>query len=306
MRADADGSYLTKKCQAPNALLQKVPGTFCATRKPQRGWLLGTVCLTFAFSAFGAAASDAECATESGRDVLAEVRARDELRIGTTGDYTPFSYLDGEERRGIDIDLGRSLANALDVDVRWVPTTWATLAADLAAGAFDIAMSGISVTAARRQTGCFSRTYFTTGKTVIARCERAAEFDRLQAIDRAGVRVIVNPGGTNEAFARRALSHADLVVHPDNTTIFSALASGAADLMITDAVEVDRMVQAYPELCAPIPDTFFEEALKAFYLPKDAAWWSFVSGWLERVRTDGELAEVTARYVAPPRERDLR
>ena len=49
--------------------------------------------------------------------------------------------------------------------------------------------------------------------------------------------MIVNPGGTNERFARANIKDADITVFPDNTVIFDEIAKGNADLMMTDASE---------------------------------------------------------------------
>ena len=49
--------------------------------------------------------------------------------------------------------------------------------------------------------------------------------------------MIANPGGTNERFDRAHLHAAQIVVYPDNLTIFDKIARGEADLMITDASE---------------------------------------------------------------------
>src|SRR5271165_3993700 len=94
------------------------------------------------------------------------------LRIGTTGDYRPFTALDksSSEYSGFDIDLARSLGQALGATVTFVPTTWGTLARDLENGAFDIAMGGISVTLDRQKIGFFSAPYLRDGKTPISRC----------------------------------------------------------------------------------------------------------------------------------------
>ena len=79
-----------------------------------------------------------------------------------------------------------------------MPTTWPTLTRDLAAGSFDIAMGGLSVTLERQKSGFFSQPYLRGGETPISRCGETAKFDSLSDIDRPGVRVAVNPGGANE------------------------------------------------------------------------------------------------------------
>ena len=90
------------------------------------------------------------CCRGSRLDTVLESRI---LRVGTTGDYRPFTVLDKTtgEYSGFDVDMARSLAQALGVQINFVPTTWSKLAGDLSAGAFDIAMGGVSVTLDRQK-----------------------------------------------------------------------------------------------------------------------------------------------------------
>jgi len=92
---------------------------------------------------------------------LQQILDTNTLRIGTTGDYAPFSYWPDDEPlpRGIDIELARSLSAALGVEPVFIRTSWPTLTQDLIAGEYDIAMSGVSLTEARRQLGNFSHPY---------------------------------------------------------------------------------------------------------------------------------------------------
>ena len=71
-------------------------------------------------------------ATEAPQSKLDEIRARGVLRVGTTGDYQPMSFLNEEtgEYEGFDIELAKALAEALDVELEFVPTTWPTLMED--------------------------------------------------------------------------------------------------------------------------------------------------------------------------------
>ncbi len=221
------------------------------------------------------------------------------LRVGTTGDYRPFTALDKSSGAysGFDIDLARSLGQALGATVTFVPTTWGTLARDLENGAFDIAMGGVSVTLDRQKIGFFSTPTLRDGKTPIARCADQAKFQTLADIDRPGVKVIANPGGTNERFDRARLHAADIVVYPDNLTIFDQLASGGADLMITDASETRFQAKLHPGvLCAIHPDQPFDFAEKAYWMAPDPALKAFVDQWLHVMKEDGEFDALYANW----------
>jgi chorismate mutase-like protein len=173
--------------------------------------------------------------------------------------------------------------------------------ADLGADKFDLALSGVSVTAERQRQALFSVPYLHDGKTPITRCENVARFQTLAQINRPEVRLIVNPGGTNERFARARAPHAQLTVYPDNVTIFGQIVSGAADLMMTDAIETRLQERLHPQLCAVHPDAPFDMADKAVLLPRgDTALKAYVDRWLQQRLDDGDVRKRLDRWLAFP------
>lgn len=232
-------------------------------------------------------------------DRLSQVTGSGILRVGTTGDYAPFSYGDdGELLTGIDIDLANLLAKSLGAEVRFIKTSWPDLTEDFTAGLFDIAMSGVSITEARKQHGDFSEPYHVGGKTPIARCARIGEFASVSDINQPGVWVIVNPGGTNEAFVNTHLPRVNKVMHDDNRTIFDEIVAGGADLMITDKIEVQLQTALHPELCGSDSEPFTYQE-KGYWLPREARLKASVDGWLMTIRQSGELEQVFNAHLAP-------
>jgi len=232
---------------------------------------------------------------------LDDIAARGVLRVGGTGDYKPFNYRQADgEFVGLDVELAGELARSLGVRLQLVPTSWSTLMADLDADKFDLALSGVSVTAERQKQALFSVPYLHDGKTPITRCDNIARFQTLAQIDRPEVRLIVNPGGTNERFARSRAPHAQLTVYPDNVTIFGQLVDGAADLMITDAIETRLQQRLHPQLCAVHPEAPFDSADKAILLPRDPALKSYVDHWLQPRLDGGGMQARLDRWLAFP------
>jgi cyclohexadienyl dehydratase len=230
---------------------------------------------------------------------LDDIIAKGTLRVGTTGDYKPFTYFDKATNQfsGFDIDLAENLGKALGVKVEFVQTAWPNLMKDFEAGKFDVAMGGISVTLERQKKAFFSEPYLREGKTPIARCENKDKFQTLEQINKPGVKVIVNPGGTNERFARANAASADIKVYNDNITIFDELAKGNADLMMTDSSETLYQQKLKPELCAIHPDRPFDFAEKAYMLARDSPLKAFVDQWLHIAKETGVYQSVYAKWL---------
>ncbi|AOK28346.1 MULTISPECIES: transporter substrate-binding domain-containing protein [Burkholderia] len=234
----------------------------------------------------------------AGASRLDDVLARGTLRICTTGDYKPYTYRreDGQYE-GIDIDMAASLAKSLGVKAVFVKTTWPSLMDDFIAKC-DIAMGGISTTLERQKRAFFTAAYAVDGKTPIARCADIERYQTIAQIDQPHTRVIVNPGGTNERFAKQHFTHAQITVYPDNVTIFKQILSGNADVMVTDASETLLQQKLNPGLCAVHPHEPFQFGEKAYLVPRgDVVFQQYVDQWLHLARETDELRAVTDKWL---------
>jgi cyclohexadienyl dehydratase len=229
---------------------------------------------------------------------LDEITGRGVLRVGMTGDYRPFSVKDASGQfTGLDVDMAQSLAASLGVKLEIVPTTWAGLIGDIQAGKFDVGMGGISITLPRQRAAFFSTAVMRVGKTPIVRCADKDRFVTLTEIDKPDVKVIVNPGGTNERFDKEHLRQAQIVAFPDNTRIFDELLAGHADVMITDAVETKLQQKLHPGLCAIHPDQPFDFGELGYLLPRDIVLKDYADQWLHISVENGTWGQLMAKYL---------
>ena len=135
------------------------------------------------------------------------------------------------------------------------------------------------------------------GKTPIVRCADKGKYETLADIDKPGTRVIVNPGGTNERFARANIRKAEIRIYSDNVTIFDEIAKGNADLMLTDSAETRYQQKLHAGvLCAVHPEKPFDFAEKAYWLPRDPALKAFVDQWLHIAVEDGSFKKIYASW----------
>ena len=219
------------------------------------------------------------------------------LRVCTPGDYKPFAFAkpDGTYE-GIDVDLMQSLATSLGVKVEWVKTTWANLMVDFTGNKCDIAVGGISVTLDRQKRVAFSAPYMVNGKTPLVRCADVQKYQTV--VDRPGVKVIANPGGSNERFAKANFKQAALTIHSDNIGIFDEVLKGNADVFVTESAEAIVQQRQKPGLCAVNPDKPLQYGEMAYMLPRgDVVTKEYIDQWLHLAKAGGEYQRVVARWL---------
>ena len=176
------------------------------------------------------------------------------LRVGTPGDYRPFAIKTDTGYSGHDVDLIEAMAKELGVKVEWVPTSWPNLMKDIQSNQFDVAVGGITRNVARLRQIDMLPGYAPFGKVALVRAADKDKFRTRESLNQAGVRVIKNPGGTNEAYVLQNLTAAQVSTHDKNAEIPALIAEGKGDVMITETYEALHYARVDPRLHAAFID----------------------------------------------------
>ena len=231
---------------------------------------------------------------------ISRIQERGMLLVGTTGDYRPLSFREDDGTYwGFGIEVAGEIAKRLGVGLQFVPTSWPTLSADVQAEpqTFDLAIGGITITDARRETMLMSDGYLANGKTILCRAEDANRYKSLADIDKPEVRVMVNPGGLNEKFANANLTHAAIIVHQKNEEIPTLIAGGKADVMITEITEAPYYVQTDPRLAAPLLNEPFTHGEIGVLMRKGQEdLLQLVNDIIRQMKSDGSLRLLHEKY----------
>jgi cyclohexadienyl dehydratase len=159
-----------------------------------------------------------------------------ELRVGTSGDYAPFSlFQEGGVPAGLDVALAEAFAREHGWRITFVPFRWPALTDDLAAGRFDLAWSGVTVRPERSLVGAYAVPTLASGAIVLV--DAGGPLVAAEDLQRPGLRFAVNAGGHLERVARRVLPAATIVALPDNALVPLALSEGTVDAAMTDTLE---------------------------------------------------------------------
>lgn len=99
---------------------------------------------------------------------LERVREAGVLRIATDPSFAPFAYVDGSGVLvGLDVDLGREIAERLGVDAHFVATGYDALYDALLVGRADVIVSALYPDPSRMQDFVFSAAYFNAGEVLV-------------------------------------------------------------------------------------------------------------------------------------------
>jgi len=231
---------------------------------------------------------------------LDQILQRGVLRVGTTGDFKPFTYLNPATRQyeGHDIEAAALLADSLGVRFEFVQTSWPTLLKGIQEGQYDIAMGGITRNLARQRVAALSHPYINVGKSPLIRAADQFRYRTLADIDQPGVRIGVNPGGTNQRFVDANIKRASVIVIERNLSIPEKLLTNDVDVMITDNVEAMIAARTEPRLYAVDPENTYTKDDFGYLLPRDEpAWINYVNLWMDLARLKGDFARLHAKWI---------
>ena len=255
---------------------------------------------------FGSTVSLASCTANDDNAIvvsqptIARIQERGTILIGTTGDYRPLSFREADGTYwGFGIEVAGVIAERLGVGIEFVQTSWPTLSADVQAEpqTFDLAIGGITITDARRETMLMSDGYLANGKTILCRTTEADRYKSLADIDKPEVRVMVNPGGLNEKFANANLTHATIIVHQKNEEIPSMIAENEADIMITEITEAPYYIKADTRLAAPLLNEPFTHGEIGVLMRKGQTdLLQLVNDVISQMKSDGTLRQLHEKY----------
>ena len=214
--------------------------------------------------------------------VLALTACAPVLRVGSSGDYPPFSErTTAGSWRGFDVAVADAFARDQGRRLRLVPMRWPDLESVLARNQFDVAMSGVTVRADRLVTGRFT--------AAVARAQAVLVAPRGTTAPR---RVGVNRGGHLERVARAALPGVALVTVEANA-LRGLLDAGAVDGLVTDEHELGGLGRGDLVVLRTLSDD-----RKAYLLRPDAAALADeLDRWLAAREADGWLPALRARLL---------
>ena len=218
------------------------------------------------------------------------------LRVGTSGDYAPFSFPSRETPGGLDgfdVALARAYAEERGLRLELVRFSWPKLLRDLTEGSFDVAMSGVTVRPERSLAGRFTVALAKSAAVVLVHDHIAVS--NLDRLDQQRYRIGVNAGGHLERVTRERFERATLVFIPENQGVLRALQELDIDAAVTDTLEAPVWEAELEDVKRLGPFTQDRKALLVRADRSELA--ADLDRWLLAREADGSLGRLRRRWL---------
>lgn len=234
--------------------------------------------------------------------LLHKILSRGTLRVGTTGDYPPFSELDQSNNtyKGYEIDVVTQLATDLGVELEFVPTTWDTLGAGIAADKYDVTASGITMTLERLKTVAFSDPYLDSPLVPLILKKDEGKYATWRDMDQEGVKLAVMSGTSAEESARKSFLKAEIVSITAPALDYQELLAGRVDAAITDTVFIKKALAQYADQVAVvgIDQPIEGQPISMMTLQGDQVWLNWVNTWIKLKQQTGFFDSLFQKWIA--------
>ncbi|MCL6285436.1 transporter substrate-binding domain-containing protein [Ruegeria sp. 2012CJ41-6] len=252
------------------------------------GVALGAVVATGMATSAWAQRATQELSSES---VIETIKQDGVIRIGLTL-FVPWSMRDKNgDLIGFELDVGRKLAEDMEVEVEFVPTAWDGIIPALVSSNFDVIISGMSVTAQRNLTINFTDPYAYSGLAILVNKELTDGMSR-DDLNSPDVTFTARRGATPASVIAKAFPDANLLLFDEDGASTQEVLNGNAHATMASQPTPNREAGRNPETLMVMEGELFDPRGEAFGLRKgDADAMNFFNNWIAQNWRSGWLKE---------------
>ncbi|MGE7765283.1 transporter substrate-binding domain-containing protein [Peribacillus sp. NPDC096540] len=173
------------------------------------------------------------CGSNDEKNADEKEKSQKVYKVGVDTTYPPFEFKEGNDYKGIDIELINAIAKDQDFKIKFSPMDFGGIIPAMQANQLDVAIAGMSITEERKKVVDFSSPYFDAGLTVVVKKDNTST---KSVKDLKGKTIAVKKGTTGAKYAQDNSKKLGIKVvqFNDSPAMFQEVANGNADALIED------------------------------------------------------------------------
>ena len=217
------------------------------------------------------------------------------LRVGMSGGYFPFTFVEQDELKGFEVDVMNAVGEITGDDIEFVTASFSGLAGMLESGRIDTIANQITITPEREAKYAFTEPYVYDGAQVVVR----AGNDSIQGVeDLSGKSVAVNLGSNYEQLLREQPNADEIDIRTYESNIEQDVALGRVEAFVMDRVSATQVIKekGLPLELVGQPFSTIENALPFRDDEAGREQRDRVGAALSELRDNGELREISEKW----------
>lgn len=248
--------------------------------------------LALTLSACGGSPDSGGTPDEAGASALQKVKDAGVLTVGTEGTYRPFSYNEGSELTGYDVEVIKAVGEKMGVEVKFQQTQWDAIFAGLDAGRFDVIANQVAINPEREAKYLFSEPYTVSTGVIVTKSDNTdiTSFESLKGKKTA-------QSLTSNYYETAKAAGATVEPVEGWAQAVTLLKQGRVDATVNDKLTFLDAQKTHPDDSIKIAAEAEDKTDSAVALRKDATdLQEAINTALDSLRADGELAKISEKY----------
>lgn len=263
--------------------------------------LVAAAAMVFSMAACGSTADnssdakDTSAAAEAANDSSSD---KDTLIMATNAAFPPYEYVEGEEYKGIDVEIAQAIADDLGMKLEIDDMDFDSIIPAITTGKADMSLAGMTVTEDRKKNVSFSDSYATGVQVIIV----PEDSDITGPDDLANDKMIgVQQGTTGDIYCsdtpeNGGFGEEHVIAYPNGASAVQALITGKVDAVVIDNEPAKAYVAENEGL--KILDTEYLTEDYAIAIAKDnTELLDKVNTSLAKLKEDGTVQSIIDKYI---------
>ena len=218
---------------------------------------------------------------------------KESLTAATSADFPPYEYMEGNEYKGVDIELSKAIADKLGLKLEIQNVPFGSIVAGVQAGKYDFGISGITINEERKQSVNFSDSYINAIQSIIVKSDSSIkDKDDLKTVNKIGVQT----GTTGDNDATTDYGEDKITRYTVATDAVQALMTGKVDAVIIDNKPAQEYVKANGSALKLLPTAYEEEEYAIAINKNNEDLQKKINQALKDLKADGTIDKILSKY----------
>ncbi len=201
----------------------------------------------------------------SADDSVQKIKDKGELVVLTNATFPPFEYMEGEEIKGVDIDIAQAIADELGVKLTVTNMDFDPIVDYINSGRGDLGIAGMTINEKRQKAVDFSDTYITTKQYIVVN----KDVDE-NTFDPNGKIIGVQQGTTGDTvYASGEIEAKEVKRYKSAVDAVADLKAGRIDCVVVDEMPAKKLAEQNAD-SVKCYDPGYDEESYAITMKKDS------------------------------------